>query len=46
VRCRSSSNYSGYEHNDAGDFVKRVNGPLAKMKGSTPSEPAKPADAK
>jgi hypothetical protein len=40
------SNYSGFEHNDAGDFTKRVNESLAKMKGSTPSAPAKPADAK
>jgi hypothetical protein len=40
------SNYSGFEHNDAGDFVKRVNEFLAKLKGSTPSAPAKAADAK
>ena len=40
------SNYSGFEHNDAGDFTKRVNESLAKGKGSTPSAPAKPADAK
>ena len=40
------SNYSGFEHNDAGDFVKRVNESLAKMKGSAASEPAKPGDAK
>lgn len=40
------SNYSGFEHNDAGDFTKRVNESLAKLKGSTPSAPAKPADAK
>jgi hypothetical protein len=40
------SNYSGFEHNDAGDFTKRVNESMAKRKGSTPSEPAKPADAK
>jgi hypothetical protein len=40
------SNYSGFEHNDAGDFTKRVNESLAKMKGSTPSEPEKPAGAK
>jgi hypothetical protein len=40
------SNYSGFEHNDAGDFTKRVNESLAKLKGSTPSVPAKPADAK
>ena len=40
------SNYSGFEHNDAGDFTKRVNESLAKLKGSAPSEPDKPADAK
>lgn len=40
------SNYSGFEHNDAGDFTKRVNESLAKLKGSAASEPAKPADAK
>ena len=40
------SNYSGFEHNDAGDFTKRVNESLAKLKGSTPSAPAKPADGK
>jgi hypothetical protein len=40
------SNYSGFEHNDAGDFTKRVNESLAKLKGSTPSAPAKPTDAK
>ena len=40
------SNYSGFEHNDAGDFTKRVNESLAKLKGSTSSAPAKPADAK
>ena len=40
------SNYSGFEHNDAGDFTKRVNESLVKLKGSAPSAPAKPADAK
>ena len=40
------SNYSGFEHNDAGDFTKRVNQSLAKLKGSTSSAPAKPADPK
>lgn len=35
------SNYSGFEHNDAGDFTKRVNESLAKMKA-----PAKPTEAK
>lgn len=36
------SNYSGFEHNDSGDFNKRVNEALAKRK----AEAAKPADAK
>jgi len=40
------SNYSGFEHNDAGDFTKRVNESLAKQKGSTPAEPAKPEEKK
>jgi hypothetical protein len=40
------SNYSGFEHNDAGDFTKRVKESLAKLSGSAASEPAKPTDAK
>jgi hypothetical protein len=40
------SNYSGFEHNDAGDFTKRVNAALAGLKGAASSGPAKPADAK
>jgi hypothetical protein len=45
--CQMSvvSMYSGLSHNDAGDFKKRVDESLAKLKGGTPSEPAKPADA-
>jgi hypothetical protein len=39
------SNYSGWEHNDQGDFKKRVDESLAKLKGAKPPEPAKPADA-
>ena len=39
------SMYSGLSHNDAGDFKKRVDEALAKLKGGTPSQPAKPADA-
>ncbi len=35
------SNYSGFEHNDADDFKKRVDDVLAKMNAGTPSEPAK-----
>ena len=38
------SNYSGFEHNDAGDFTKRVRESLAKTKGPAASEPAKPAE--
>lgn len=40
------SNYNGFEHNDAGDFTKRVNESLAKKKGSTSPESPKPADEK
>jgi hypothetical protein len=36
------SNYSGFEHNDSGDFRKRVEESFAKLKGSKPAEPAKP----
>jgi hypothetical protein len=39
------SNYSGWEHDDKGDFKKRVDESLAKLKAATPSQPAKPADA-
>jgi len=38
------SNYSGFEHDDSGDFRKRVEESFAKLKGSKPAEPAKPAD--
>jgi hypothetical protein len=38
------SNYSGWEHNDQGDFKNRVDESLAKLKAAPPSEPAKPAD--
>ena len=40
------SNYSGFEHNDAGDFTKRVNESLARRKETTPAGAAKPPDAK
>ena len=36
------SNYSGWEHNDRGDFQKRVDESLAKLKAAPPSQPAKP----
>ncbi|MFN7997930.1 MAG: hypothetical protein U0Q18_30195 [Bryobacteraceae bacterium] len=40
------SNYSGFEHNDAGDFTKRVSESLAKLKESLASAPGKPAEEK
>ncbi|MGC4055264.1 MAG: hypothetical protein QM757_41035 [Paludibaculum sp.] len=40
------SNYSGFEHNDAGDFTKRVTESLTKRKDSPPAEAAKPPNAK
>jgi len=39
------SNYSGWEHDDKGDFKKRVDESLAKLKAATAPEPAKPQDA-
>ncbi len=36
------SNYSGWEHNDQGDFKKRVDESLVKLNTATPSQPAKP----
>jgi hypothetical protein len=36
------SNWSGWGHEDQGDFKKRVDGALAKPKAAKPSEPAKP----
>jgi hypothetical protein len=39
------SNYSGWEHNDKGDFKKRVDESLAKMNAAKPVEPAKQPDA-
>jgi hypothetical protein len=39
------SNYSGFEHNDAGDFIKRVNESLAE-KGAAAPDRSKPAEAK
>jgi hypothetical protein len=40
------SSYRGIAHDDAGDFKKRVDEALVKLKGSTPADPAKPADTK
>jgi hypothetical protein len=34
------SNYSGFEHDDSGDFRKRVEESFAKLKGATPVQPA------
>jgi hypothetical protein len=39
------SNYSGWEHNDRGDFKTRVDESLAKLKAAPPAEPAKPAES-
>ena len=36
------SMYSGLSHNDQGDFKKRVDESLAKLKAAPPSQPAKP----
>ena len=36
------SAYRGLAHDDAGDFKKRVDESLAKLKDSKPSQPAKP----
>jgi hypothetical protein len=38
------SNYSGFEHDDRGDFKKRVDDSLAKPKATKPPEAAKPTD--
>ena len=39
------SNYSGFEHDDKGDFKKRVDESLAKLRVATPTQPAKPPEA-
>jgi hypothetical protein len=36
------SNYSGFEHDDSGDFRKRVEESFAKLKAATPVQPAQP----
>jgi hypothetical protein len=38
------SNFSGWEHNDKGDFKKRVDESLVKLKGAPPTQHDKPAD--
>jgi len=35
------SNFSGWEHSEREDFKKRVDESMLKLKGATPSEPAK-----
>ena len=37
------SNFSGWEHSDRGDFKKRVDESLAKLKNTPPAQPAEPA---
>ena len=39
------ANYSGWEHNDQGDFKKRVDDALLKLQAPKPADPAKPAGA-
>lgn len=36
------SNYSGFEHDDSGDFRTRVEESFAKLKGAKPADPGKP----
>jgi hypothetical protein len=38
------SNYSGFEHDDSGDFRKRVEESFAKLKDAKPAEPPKPIE--
>jgi hypothetical protein len=40
------SNYSGWEHNDRGDFKNRVDESVAKLKGTASAQPAKLEDPK
>lgn len=39
------SNWSGWGHEDQGDFKKRVEESMAKLKAAPAGDPAKPADA-
>lgn len=39
------SNYSGWGHNDKGDFKKRVDESLAKLKAAPTAKPAEPGDS-
>jgi hypothetical protein len=38
------SNWSGWGHEDQGDFKKRVDESMVKLKAAPPAEPTKPAD--
>jgi hypothetical protein len=38
------SNYSGWEHNDQGDFKQRVDESLAKLSTAKPAQPVKPQE--
>lgn len=38
------SNYSGFEHNDRGDFQQRVEDSMARLKAAKTSEPDKPEE--
>jgi len=40
------SNFSGWEHSDRGDFKKRVDESLAKLKNAPPAQPAEPSPVK
>ena len=42
---QTQSSYSGWAHDDAGDFKTRVEASLAKLKGSRPPDAAKPEGA-
>lgn len=40
------SNFSGWEHSDRGDFRKRVDESLVKLKNAPPAQPAEPEPPK
>jgi hypothetical protein len=42
---QTESSYSGLAHDDAGDFKRRVDESLAKLKASTATDATKPGDA-
>lgn len=43
--CEMQISYTDIAHDDASRFKKRVDGSLARLKSTKPSEPAAPADA-